>query len=100
MSNETFEVSGVRFLLEMFDESEKWPFEVPPGHTKRNKEISIQLSWVVCLQRKNSACVIYSLWSVFYFIGDKIDTDFFKNEIIPSLKANDRLRFFLRCANE
>ena len=29
----------------------------------------------------------------FYFIGDKITADFFKDEITPSLKANDQIKF-------
>ena len=34
-----------------------------------------------------------SLSSSFYFIGDKIADDHFKDEIAPSLKANDKLKF-------
>ena len=34
-----------------------------------------------------------SLSSVFYSIGDKIDADCFKYEIIPLVKANDRIKF-------
>ena len=29
----------------------------------------------------------------FYFIGDKIVADLFKDEIRPSLKENDRIKF-------
>ena len=34
-----------------------------------------------------------SLSSVFYFIGDKIDVDHFKDEITPSLEVNDGFNF-------
>ena len=42
--------------------------------------------------------IIVIVWSVhflssFYFIGDKIAADCFKDEITPSLKSNDRLKF-------
>ena len=36
---------------------------------------------------------VFSLSSVFYFIGDKIAADIFEYEITPSLKANDRIQF-------
>ena len=36
---------------------------------------------------------VRSLSSEFYFIGNKIAADCFKDEITPSLKANDRLKF-------
>ena len=32
--------------------------------------------------------------STSYFDGDKIDADYFKDEIIPSLKANGRLKIY------
>ena len=35
-------------------------------------------------QKNKSDCVFYSLPSEFYFIGDKIAADFFKDEIRPS----------------
>ena len=31
--------------------------------------------------------------SLFYFIGDRISTEIFEDEITPSLKENDRLKF-------
>ena len=37
--------------------------------------------------------MLYSLSSIFFFIGDKISADSLKDEITPSLKANDRLKF-------
>ena len=40
-----------------------------------------------------SACVLFPLVSSFYFIGDKIDADCYKDEITPSLKTNGRLKF-------
>ena len=45
------------------------------------------------LQKNNIDCVLCSFSSVFYFIGDKIAAYCLKNEITPSLKANDRLKF-------
>ena len=36
---------------------------------------------------------VFSLSSVFYFIGDKIAADIFEYEITPSLKANDGIKF-------
>ena len=41
----------------------------------------------------NSACVFCSFSYSFYFIGDKRFAGYFKDEIRPSLKANDRLKF-------
>ena len=38
--------------------------------------------------------MLCSLSYSFYFVGDKIDDDCFKDEITPSLKSNDRLKFF------
>ena len=37
--------------------------------------------------------MFYSFSCVFLFIGDKVAVYCFKDEIIPSLKANDRLKF-------
>ena len=34
--------------------------------------------------------MFYSLLSVLFFIGDKISSDRLKDEIIPSIKENDR----------
>ena len=41
------------------------------------------------LQSNKSNCVLCSLSSTFYFIGDKIYADHFKDEITPSLRANE-----------
>ena len=46
------------------------------------------------LQENNSTCVLYALSYKFYFIGDKMSTGNFKDEITTLLKANDRLKFF------
>ena len=44
--------------------------------------------------RKNkSSCVLCSLSSAFYFIGDKIAADRVKYNIKPSLKSNNRFKF-------
>ena len=45
------------------------------------------------LRENKSSCVFCSFSSAFYFIGDKHSADRFKGEIIPPLKANDRLKF-------
>ena len=45
------------------------------------------------LQKNNSTCVLCSFSSSFFFIGDEIDADDFKDEITPLIKANDRLKF-------
>ena len=45
------------------------------------------------LQKNNGDCVFCSFSSGFYFIGDKIDADHFKYEIVPSVKGNGRLKF-------
>ena len=47
---------------------------------------------LIFLQENKSAYVLFSFSSLFYLIGDKIATDCLKYEIIPSLKANDRLK--------
>ena len=45
------------------------------------------------LQGNKSDCAFCSFSSAFYFIGDKIDADCFKDEITPLIKANYRLKF-------
>ena len=79
----------------MFDESEKWPFEVPPGRTKKDEIIKPvpDTPKLYVLKGGNSACILCSLPPVFYFVGDKIDADHLKDEISPSLKAEDSLKF-------
>ena len=56
------------------------------------------------LQENKSACVLSSLSSALFFIGDKIAVDWFKDEMIPSLKAKNRLKFpedlALNCGRE
>ena len=44
-------------------------------------------------QDRKRACVFCSLLSEFFFVGDKIAANHFKDAIIPSLKANDRPKF-------
>ena len=39
------------------------------------------------------ASVFCSLSYTFYSIGDKISADYFKDEVTPSLKTNDKLQF-------
>ena len=45
------------------------------------------------LHGNRSYCEFYSFSSVFYFIGDKISANCFKDEITSSLKTNDGLKF-------
>ena len=47
----------------------------------------------IFLQENKNACVICSLSYTFFFVGNKIAADCFKEEIIRSLKSNDRLKF-------
>ena len=44
-------------------------------------------------QGGNSSCVLCSWSSSLYFVGDKISTGIFLNEIRPLLKENYRLKF-------
>ena len=64
----------------MFDESENGPFEVPPGSTKTYglKKSVPDAPKLYYLLKNKSACVLCSLSSAFYFIGDKIAADSFK----------------------
>ena len=51
-------------------------FEVPPGHTTED-EIRKSVPGAPKLyvfQENKSACVLYSLSSTFFFVGDKIDS--------------------------
>ena len=45
------------------------------------------------LQINDSVCVLCSLSSAFYFIGDKFSVDIFNDEITPSLKENAGVKF-------
>ena len=44
-------------------------------------------------QEINSAYLFCKLPCVFFFVGEKVDTDHFKYDIIPSLKIKDRFKF-------
>ena len=44
------------------------------------------------LNKSKSTCVLCPLSPTFYFIGDKISAQNFKDEISPSLKTNDWLK--------
>ena len=60
-------------------------------HTEKSVPDALKL---YVLQVNNSACVFCSLSYAFYFIGDKIAADrCYKDEIISSLKLNDRIIF-------
>ena len=78
----------------MFDESENGPFEVPPGLTKiyTFKKVPDAPKLYV-LHKKKDSCVLSSFLSELFFIGDKIAVDCLKDEITPSLKSNERLKF-------
>ena len=56
------------------------------------------------LRLNKSSCVLCSLSSALFFIGDNISADRFKDEITSSLKANYRLKFAqdmeLNCVRE
>ena len=94
MDQDIFTYQETDFYSWLFDESENAPFEVPSGRTKtyyfKKQYPMIQ------------GCMFYSKITVlicyvhchlkFYLIGDKISAGCFKDEITPSLKANDRLR--------
>ena len=58
----------------------------------KTKSLPDAPKWYV-LQKNKSACVFCSLSYNFYFIGDKVADGYFKDEIIPSLKASNRLKF-------
>ena len=45
------------------------------------------------MHERKSDCVFCSLSSLFYFVGDKISDDNFKDEIKPSFKASEGLTF-------
>ena len=79
--------------------------EVPPGCIKTYKNKSIpDATKLYVLQENKSACLFFSLLYAFYFIDDKIAVYWFKDEITPSLKTNDRLNFSqyvsLNCVRE
>ena len=61
---------------------------------QRNMEKSLPYApKLYVLQGVESDCVFCSLSSVFYFVGDKIASGYFKDEITPYLKANYRLEY-------
>ena len=77
----------------MFDESEKGPFELPPGRTNKGYKYVPDAPKLYGVCENISAGVFCSLLFVFYFIGNKIAIYHFKDEIKPLLKSNDRLKF-------
>ena len=81
------------FYVRLFDESEDGTFGVPLGCTNFGvirKPVPSDLSLYVS-QEINNACVLFSFSSVFCFV--KIVAYYFKDKIIPSLKAKDKLKF-------
>ena len=78
----------------LFDESENAPFEVSPGRTKIYDKKSLpDAPRLYILQENKSACVVCSFSYALFFIGDKIDADCFKDEIITSIRSSNRLKF-------
>ena len=78
----------------MFDNSEKGPFEVPTVRTKKDEQYVPGGPKLYVLQGRKSCCVLFSLSYYFNFFGGKISAGCFKDEITPSLKSNNRLKFY------
>ena len=89
-----FKYQEPEFYARLFDEWEEGPFDVPPGCT--NVGVLIKsvpgAHKLYVLQEINSACVIFWFLCDFFFVGDKFAADFFKDDIIPSLKAEYMLK--------
>ena len=83
-----------KFKVSGSDDSEEVSFGIPPGHKKVGVIIRPLTGSpkLYVLQESNSACVFCSLSSAFLFVGNKVAADYFKDEIIPSLKENNRLK--------
>ena len=84
------------FYYQFFDESINTPFEVPPGRIYTNDMKNQYLIIQSCMFYRDNkiACVFCLLSYSFYFIGDKMYADCFLDKTTPSLKANDRLKFY------
>ena len=67
------------FYARLFDESENWPFEVPPGCTNKDEIIKLVpgAPKLYALKENNSAWVFCSFLSAFFFVGDKLAADDF-----------------------
>ena len=57
MGQGKIQVSVARVLLNIFDESEKGPFEVPPGLTNKYKKSVPNAPKLYVFQENKSACV-------------------------------------------
>ena len=82
------------FYARLFYNSEKGPFEVLSGRKKVDriiKSLPGDTKWYV-LQEIKTACAFCLVSSNFFFVGDSFFADSFKDVIIPSLKANTRLK--------
>ena len=68
---------------------------MPPGFTKKYeiKKSGLGTPKFYVFQESKSACVFCSLSYTFFFVDDKISSAHFKDRIIPSLNAKDRLKF-------
>ena len=81
------------YYARFFDESEKIPFEVPPGCTKKYKirKLVLVAPKLYAFQEINSVFLFFSISYSFFFVGDKIVAGAFKDEIKPSLIVRGRL---------
>ena len=87
-----FRYQEPQFYARLFDNSEKLPFELPPGHTKNDyNRYAPGAHKLYFLRGECCLCVFFS--SSFYFVGDKNSADCFKDDIKSSLKANGRFKF-------
>ena len=73
------------FYARLFDEREKWLFEVPPGHTKKYEIIKTVpgATKLYVFQEINGDWVFCSLTYEFFFVGNKISAGYFKDTITP-----------------
>ena len=69
------------FYYILFDDSEKWPFEVSPGCTKTLKiHYMVFLSCIFCNAKIVLVCSVHCHLD-FLFVGDKNAADSFQDEV-------------------
>ena len=61
---------------------------------KHTKKHVLDATKLYVFHIKRSACVLFSLWYVFFLVGDRVSVNRFKYGIAPSLKANDGLKIY------
>ena len=85
------------FYYKLFDESKEGTSEVPNDCTKVGIIIKPVpgSTKVYNVQDIKGDCVFYSLSYTFIFVGDQITVDHFKDDILPYLKAKNRIQFAL-----